>query len=252
MTWNSTIGLISSIALFLPVFFILILKLGGYKTFPALLVYYLVVFSYNLFTLKYITPGEKITHYWGIVNNLLDAPLMLTFLTYFSTSQGFSRRMKTIIASFLVFELAVIIWKGLTVDAITIIMGPGLLAVIGFCLYFFVRQSKIAIMHGKATGKAIIAASLVFAYGCYTLIYLMYYVFKTPHIADTFLIYFLVTTFSSLLLSAGIIIERKRIQKLNEVKIARKELADIYKDSHPATSFRAAPMLDFDKDPWKN
>jgi hypothetical protein len=80
----------------------------------------------------------------------------------------------------------------------------------------------------------------------------MYYVFKTPHVSDTFLIYFLATTFSSLLLSAGIIIEKKRVQKLNEVKIARKELADIYKDNHPSASFRTTPMLDFDKEPWKN
>lgn len=252
MTWNSTMGLISSIALFSPVFFIVILKLGGYRTFPALLAYYLIVLTYNLFILQYLTPGEEIKHYWGIANNLLDTPLMLTFLTYFSASTSLTRRMKKVIIAFLVFEITVIAWKGISVDAITIIMGPGLAAVIGFCLYFFVRQSKIAIMHGKATGKAIISASLVFAYGCYTLIYFMYYVFKTPHVADTFLIYFLVTTFSSLLLSAGIIIERKRIQKLNEVKIARKELADIYKDSHPATSFRTAPMLDFDEEPWKN
>lgn len=251
MSWSSTIGLISSIALFLPVLFILVLKLGNYRTFPALMIYYFIVFGYNLLTLKYITPGETITHYWGIINNLLDAPLMLTFLTYFSTSPVLTRRMKRVIGLFLVFELLVILWKGASVEAITIIMGPGLITVIGFSLHFFVRQSKITIMHGKATGKAIIAASLVFAYGCYSIIYLMYYIFKTKHVADTFLIYFLVTTFSSLLLCAGIIIERKRIQKLNEVRTARKELADIYKDSVMPAPFRG-PMLDFDKEPWKN
>ncbi|MBI5858884.1 MAG: hypothetical protein HZB42_14730 [Sphingobacteriales bacterium] len=252
MTWNSTMGLISSIALFLPVFFILILRLGGYRTFPALLIYYLIVLTYNLFSLQYINPGKDIQHYWGIANNLLDTPLMLIFLTYFSTSQLLSRRMKAIIIGFLVFEIAVISWKGITVDAITIIMGPGLAVVVGFCLYFFVRQSKITIMHGKATGKAIISASLVFAYGCYSIIYIMYYIFKTQHVADTFLIYFLVTTFSSLLITAGIIIERKRVQKLNEVKIARKELAAIYKDAGPSRPFRGTPMLDFDKEPWNN
>lgn len=251
MTWSSTIGLISSIALFLPVLFILVLRLGNYRTFPALMIYYFVVFGYNLLTLKYITPGDEVTRYWGIANNLLDTPLMLTFLTYFSTSAVLTRRMKQAIVLFLIFELLVILWKGVSVEAITIIMGPGLATVIGFSLHFFIRQSKITIMHGKATGKAIIAASLVFAYGCYTIIYLMYYIFKTKYVADTFLIYFLVTTFSSLLLCAGIIIERKRIQKLNEVKTARKELAAIYKDSAAPVAFRG-PMLDFDKEPWKN
>jgi len=251
MTWSSTMGLISSIALFLPVLFILVLKLGNYRTFPALMIYYFIVFGYNLLTLKYITPGDTVTHYWGIVNNLLDAPLMLTFLTYFSTSAVLTKRMKQAIALFLIFELLVIIWKGASVEAITIIMGPGLVTVIGFSLHFFIRQSKITIMHVKATGKPIIAASLVFAYDCYSINSLQSYIFKTKHVADTFLIYFLVTTFSSLLLCAGIIIERKRIQKLNEVRTARKELAAIYKDTATPAPFRG-PMLDFDKEPWKN
>ncbi|NOT50992.1 MAG: hypothetical protein HOP10_06920 [Chitinophagaceae bacterium] len=252
MTWSSTLGLISSIALFLPVFFILLFKLSGYKTFPALMIYYLIVFGYNLSTMKYIDPGDDVTRYWGITNNLLDTPLMLGFLIYFSTSPALNRRIKMVIGLFLIFELLILIWKGVNVNAITIIMGPGLAIVIGFCLHFFVKHSKAALMNGKTMGKAIMAAALVFAYGCYAIIYLIHYVFKSSHTDHTFLIYFLVTTFSSLLLCAGIVIERKRIYKLNEVKTARKELADIYKDSVGASTFRRGPMLDFDKEPWKN
>ena len=252
MSWNSTLGLISSVALFLPVLFILVFKLGGYKTFPALMIYYLTVFGYNLLSLNYIHPGENVTYFWGITNNLLDAPLMLSFLTYFSTSPALRHQMKIIIVAFIGFELIILLWKGLTVEAITIIMGPGLAIVMGYCLYFFVRQSKVALLNGKTMGKAIMLASLVFAYGCYALIYLIYYVFRSPYIDHTFLIYFLVTTFSSLLLCTGLIIERKRINKLNEAIIARKELADIYKDSVSPATFSRGPMLDFDKEHWTN
>src|SRR5437868_4325793 len=125
MNWSSTLGLISSVALFLPVLFILLFKLGGYKTFPALLIYYISVFIYNLLSLKYINAGEDITRYWGITNNLLDAPLMLTFLSYFSTSAVVTKRMKLLIRVFMAFEVAILCWKGITVAAITIIMGPG-------------------------------------------------------------------------------------------------------------------------------
>lgn len=252
MTWSSTLGLISSIALFLPTFFILIFRLSRYKTFPALMIYYVIVCAYNVLQLKYINPGEDITRYWGIANNLLDAPLMLGFLTYFSTSPVFVRRMKIIIAAFLLFEAIVILFTGFNVDSITIITGPGLALVMGFCIHFFARQSKLTLMNGKGMGKAIITASLVFAYGCYFIIYLIYYVFKSEYVEHTFLIYFLVTTFSSLLLCTGIVIERKRILKINEVKTARKELADIYKDSISPATFRRGPMLDFDKEPWQN
>jgi len=248
MTWNSVMGIISLIALFLPIFFLLVLRLGGYRSFPALLIYYSIVFSYNLIALGYIKMDKGIIDSWNICNNLLDTPLMLIFLTYYSTSPGFTKKIKIVTGLFLAFETTVLLLIGFNTRAITIILGPGLMIVFVFCLHFFIRQTKITIMHRKATGKAIIAASLLFAYGCYGIIYLMYYVFKTPHVADTFLVYFLVVTFSSLLMSAGIFIERKRIQKLNELKQTRKELSIVYNET-TRTPVRSA-MLDFDKEQW--
>ncbi|MEO6613033.1 MAG: hypothetical protein ABIT05_07210 [Chitinophagaceae bacterium] len=249
MTWNSVMGLISTFALFLPIFLILALRLGGYKSFPALLIYYISVFVYNLFTEGYIKAPANFIQYWGVGNNLLDAPLMLSFLAYYSTSPAFTRRIKITLLGFLLFEGVVLVIMGWNVKAITIIIGPGLLLVFGLCLSLFIRQTKITILHHKATGKAFIAAALLFAYGCYAIIYLMYYVFKTPHVDDTFLVYFLVVTFSSLLLCAGIIIEKKRVQKLYELKTTRKELSDIYKDTKKAAPAGAA-MLDFDREEW--
>ncbi len=249
MTWNSVMGFVSSIALFLPICFLLFFRLGGYKSFPALLAYYSIVFAYNLLTEGYISVSNEIVDNWNICNNLLDAPLMMLFLTYFSTSASFTRKMNFTIVALVLFELGVVLGVGFNTKAVTIFLGPALLTVFAFCLHFFVRQTKIAIVHHKGMGKAIIAASLLFAYGCYAIIYLMYYVFKTPYVADTFLVYFLVATFSSLLMCAGIIIERKRVQKLNELKITRKELSVIYPETKTAAPLRTA-MLDFDKDQW--
>lgn len=236
MTWNSVMGIVSSLALFCPVLLILLLRLGAYRTFPALLFYYSSVLVYNLMTEGYITASPKLVHYWGLVNNLLDAPLMLGFLLYFNTSPAFTRRIKMLIAAFILFELTVVAIFGITVNAITVILGPGILLIISLCLYFFIRHTKIVEVHHKAAGKALITAALLFAYGCYGIIYLMYYIFKTPYVADAFLIYFLVVTLSALLLSAGIILEEKRIRKLNELKQTRQELSDIY-----ANEKKAAP-----------
>ena len=103
-------------------------------------------------------------------------------------------------------------------------------------------------MHKKASGKAIISAALLFAYGCFFLIYLMYYVVRTPHVADTYLVYYLTSIFSSLLLAAGILIERKRVQKLNELIVTRKELSAIYKNGQPRSAPYTAAMLDIDRE----
>lgn len=243
-------GLISTIALFLPVVLILALRLGAHRTFPALVFYYLIVGAYNLMTEGFVWAGADTVRYWSICNNLLDAPLMLTFLTYFSPSPSFTKKMRITIAALIGFEITVLLLKGFNTGAITITLGPALLTVFIFSGIFFVRLAKIAITRHKGTGKAIMAAALLFAYGCYTIIYLMYYVFKTPYVSDTFLIYFLVATLSSLLMCTGILLEKRRVRHLNELLQMRKELNALYREEPKKTAPLRTAMLDFDKDQW--
>jgi len=249
MTWNSIMGFVSTIALFLPILLILALRLGSYRSFPVLLIYLTIVLINNLMNEHFIQPNADVVYFWGVTANLLDAPLMLLFLTYFSTSAVFSRRLIILILCFLTFELTVVLLVGFNVRAITIVLGPGILIAFALCLFIFIRHAKIVITNHKATGKILIASSLVFAYGCFGILYILFYVIKTPLIADTFLLYYIVLTFTSITLCTGIVFERKRIQKLFELKKARKELHDIYKDTKAPTSFRTA-MLDFDREPW--
>jgi len=252
-------GYISTIALFMPVIFILIFRLGNYRSFPVLLFYYTTVSVYNMLTQGYIKADKELINNWGLINNLLDVPLMLFFLTYLSSSKKMLYRMQVAILSYVIFEFIILFVFGVNVKSITIIIAPGLTIVVSYCLFFFNRYAKHAIMHHKATGKAMIASSLLFAYGCYTILYLMYYIFKAHldannkpdprYLNDTFLIYFMVTTLSSILISAGIIIESKRIHKLKELKVTRKELATIYTETRRTAPFRKV-LLDFDKEHW--
>jgi hypothetical protein len=246
----SIMGLISSVALLLPILLIVTFRLSAYKSFPALFIYYLMVLGYNIVRANYLQVNPELINYWNTVNNFLDVPLMLYFLTYFSASPVFNRKMKQVILSIILFQVAVVGIFGFNDEAIAIFLGPGILTVFAFTLHFFVRQTKITITHQKAVGKAIITASLLFAYGCYGILYLMYYVLKTPYIADTFLVYFFVITLSSIGMAIGIIAESKRIRKLNELLQTRKELSVIYKnEAQPVRSIRTV-ALDFDKDPW--
>ena len=136
-------GLISTLALILPVILVLTLRLGKYKAFPVLIAYYFLLFIYNLMTEGYINANEDVAFYWGLANNLLDAPLMILFLSYFSTSQKFTKKLRVLIALFVGFEIAVLSIKGINTEAITIILGPGILIVLSLGLYFFIKQKKI-------------------------------------------------------------------------------------------------------------
>ncbi|MBK8311805.1 MAG: hypothetical protein IPL04_13810 [Chitinophagaceae bacterium] len=251
MTWNTIMGFVSSFALFIPIAIILLLKLGGYRCFVALLVYYSSVIIFNLMSEGYIPTDRAITYYWGVTNNMLDVPLMLTFLTYFSPSKKYTKRMMILAGAFVAFELIVMIVTRFSVNGLTIILGPGLIIIAGFCLQFFIRYATMAIEHRKATGKAFIAGSMLFAYGCFSILYVLFYVAKTDQVEDTFLIFFIATSISALLMSTGLIIEWKRIKKIKEIKITRKELSEMYKDTNMAAPKRTAIVnLDFDKEAW--
>ncbi len=259
MNWNSIMGLVSSFALFGPIILILTLGLSRYRSFPVLLLYYSSVLIYNLITEHYIHVSATVEQNWGFVNNLADAPMLILFFTYFSPSKLFTQRLKLLSVSFILFEAIVLSVVGFNLDGITIIIGPGLLIVCGLCMFFFIRHTKQAIENRKATGKAMIVTSLLFGYGCYLIIYLLYYVFKAQnnpngepnlqYVNDTFLVYFIATTLSAFLMCFGLVVESKRIQKLKELKVTRKELSSLYTDTKRAVPLRTA-MLDFDREQW--
>lgn len=199
----------------------------------------------------YLLLPENIIYYWGIVNNMMDAPLMLAFLVYLSPSKNLTKQIKVSIYAFILFELVVMIITKFSLNGLTIIIAPGLLLVIYFCLQLFSRYAKMVVEHNKSIGKAFISGSILFAYGCFVLLYAMFYVAKTNQIEDTFLVYFMGTFISSLLISTGLIFEWKRIKQVKELKITRKELSDIYKDTNMAVPNRTAIVdLDFDREAW--
>jgi hypothetical protein len=236
MNWKELMGYVSTAALLLPVLLIAILRLHRFKCFLALGIYYLLSFSYNLMSESYIHVGADFRRVFGIANNLLELPLMFTFLAYFSASPKLSKRIRFSVLVFVVFELIVTLIYGYNKEAITIIMAPGLTLILLFSIWFSLRQIKITIIQGKATGKALMISSLLFAYGCYTLIYILYYLVKSQEVSEIFTMYFVAATLSALILSIGMMIEKKRIKKLEELKITRRELSMIYGKSSSMTT----------------
>lgn len=240
MNWQKAIGLISTIALFSPVFAILAFRLFRYKNYLALFFYCFFAFAYNLMSEDYIVLPKQIERTYGIINNLLDAPLMFLFLMIFSTSFANTKRMKYLLGVFLLFEILIIALKGISVPAITIVMGPGLLLVFGYALYFFVQTIKRSFINPKAISKALMASAICFAYGCFMFIYLMYYVYNVPESSYIFIIYFTITIIYCSLLTAGLVQESKRKRKLEELLHTRKELLRFFADEKKPVTLKKA------------
>jgi hypothetical protein len=165
----------------------------------------------------------------GILDNILDAPLMLVFLAFFATSALMTRRIMTTLFAFIGFEAIILVIYGFSLKAVKIILGPDIAVVWIYSFMFFLRNVRLAITNSKATGKAVMASSVLLSYTIFSLVYIFYYLANnTQYQDDSRLIYYLVTIISALLMSIGILIENKRLKKLDELKNTRKELAAIY------------------------
>ena len=230
MNWQDAIGILSTLALFTPVFVIVVTKLIRYKQYLPLFIYCVLAFGFNLMTEHLINVPKSIERFYGISNNLTDMPLMLGFLLFQIPSSVQKKRMKILLGAFIVFEIVLIFMYGITVKTITVTMGPGLVIVFGYSLFYFVYTVKRSFIHNKFVGKAIVASALTFAYGCFIIIYLMHYVLNLKDLSSLFLIYYFITIIYCIILSVGLHIESKRKSKLYELLITRKELKRFFAD----------------------
>jgi hypothetical protein len=253
MSLFNIMGLVSTVALALPIIILLTSKLARYRSFPALFFYYFLVLNYTIALMGYIDTGSNYKYYHGVICNFLDTPLMLLFLTYFSKTVRFRKNLQIVTLLFIAFEIVTMIMYGFTAKATTIILAPGLVLTLIISLLFFIHQVKIAVVHHKAVGKAIMISALLFAYVGYSFVYTVYYLIKPVYKEDAHIVYFLITIFSCITMTVGIHFERARVRQLAELKTTREELKTIYgeeRDAKKMTTPREAVILNFDKEQW--
>jgi len=253
MNLFNIMGLVSTVALALPIISLFTSKLAWYRSFPALLFYYVIVLSYNVALLRYIDTSQDYRYYHGVICNFLDTPLILFFLLYFSKTIYFRKKLLVAALVFIAFEAIVILMYGFNTKATTIVLAPGLILTLILSLLFFIHQVKIAVVHHKAAGKAVMISSMLFAYVGYCFVYTVYYLIKPVYKDDAHLIYFLINIFSSVAMAVGIFLERSRVRQLSELKTTREELRAIYqeeREGNKMTAPREAVILNFDKKQW--
>lgn len=240
----SVAGIIATIALLLPIVLLITMKLSLYRSFPALLSYYLIVFTYSVIIEGGFPVSKELRIVFGNLSNFLDGPLILVFLTYFSRTASFRKKLLILTGCFIAFEIIVIAVYGFNTQAATIILGPDMILVTSLSLLFFFQQVKLAVTNHKAIGKAIMIASILFAYVGYCFVYSAYYLFETPYKNDVHLIFYLINIISAVTMSVGLFVEHKRVRQLIELLTARKELKEIYaKEESKANSSAIEKMI---------
>jgi hypothetical protein len=225
MNWNTFIGVAATISLFLPVAAIIYYKLYQHRSLTALLISYLITALYNLMLQGLLPFPASFQRGFGVVNNYLDVPLMLTALLFFCPIKQKQRTVHIITAVFIAYEIVIACVYGLEPGAIVYVMGPGLILILIYAFYLFARHIKITVEFGKNAGRTLMLVSILFAYGCYAIVYYFYYIFKTQEVEDVFFLYYITSFISAIIMTVGLHLIRRRMRELQEVKNTRRELA---------------------------
>jgi hypothetical protein len=225
MNWNTFFGVTATVCLFFPVATILYYRLFKHRSLTALMIAYLSTGIYSLMQSKLISVTPQMQKGFGVVNDYLNIPLMLTALLFFCPVRQRQRAVHLITWTFICYELLIAFTYGLSPDATIYIMGPGLALVLLYSFYLFARHIKVTIEFGKNAGRTLMLVSILFTYVCYGIVYHFYYIQQTPDVADAFLVYFVSSIVASMLMTAGLTQIRKRMKELEEIKNTRRELA---------------------------
>jgi len=220
----SLMGIISGVAFLIPVMLIIAYRLFINYSLLALLFYYFFTGLHNLFTLYSAGFKAEWLRYFGIVLNYLDTPLMLVVLLFFCPSPQKKKIVVISIVSFLVFEIVVSLFTGFHSSSLVYILGPGIALIFVYSLYLFTYYVKLSIEKNKGFAKGVMITSIVFVYGCYATVYVFHYVQQTPAVEGVFIIYYIASFLSAILMCTGLYYFNKRSKEIKEVQQARKEL----------------------------
>lgn len=248
MTLYDLMGLISTVALWLPILLLLAFKLAWYRTFPALLGFISVLCVYNLLLIEFLAPSSSFVSIVEKTFYFTAGPLVLLFLSYYCRTAVFRKKILMLIAGLLVFETTVAVAKGFSDDAFGILAVPGLVLALGMGLYFFARQVKLTITFQKGVGKAFLVSAVLFATVGISYIYGVRFYTNPAFRHDAQLIQFMICFLFGGALSIGLYFEHKHVKELEEIRIAREELKEIYGESNEkATGPFGTVALNFDQ-----
>jgi hypothetical protein len=223
----SLFGLTSVLCFGLPVLVIVLFRLYRHTSLIALALYYGLAICHCL-NAETIPPVPNFNNPFDVAYTYLEIPLMLTALLFFCPAKQRQRNMHTLIGFFIVYEIAISIFAGFSPKASVYIMAPGLLVVVLYAAFLFLRQAKFTIMHRKNSGRVLMLGAILFSYTAYLFVFYTYFIQEQKEIASVYNIYFISSTIASLLMSVGLFMMRFRIKELQELKVVRRELQMVF------------------------
>lgn len=212
----------------LPIVAILYFRLYRHASLIALMVYYFLTILHCLGSSN-MPPSPDFKDTWEVLYNYIEIPLMLSALLFFCPARQRQQKIHRFIVFFIAYEVVVALFFGFTPNASLFVMAPGLLVIVLYSLFLFLRQVHFSILHGKNTGRALMLGAVVFSYSCYLFVFYTYFIQNELDVSSIYAMHFVSASLAAVLMSMGLFMMRHRIKELQEIKIARRELQMIFK-----------------------
>ncbi len=224
MNLVSIMGVLSAFAFLMPVAIIAFYRLLSNSSLIALFFYFLLAAVYNLINLGIIAVPLKWEAGFHVIIKYLNTPLMLMTLRFFCTNMIEKRRLDISLVIFIVYELVIMYLFGFNSEGFVYIIGPGILMMLIYSCYFFSTWVRAGFEKKKGFGKTYMITSILFANGCYAMVYCFHYFQEATAIRDVFLIYHIASLLASVVMSIGLYIYTQRVKQVYDVLLTRKEL----------------------------
>ena len=210
---DDILAVLSTLVLLLPMAAIAFRRSMWHACFGALAVYYFQFFVFSLFTNEYLSASGGVLELVKFSHVFIDLPLVLLFMQYFTENRRTRTWIRAGLLAWVLLGIVLTVTMGLSFRMIPYLMGPGLLLAAIISMAFFVKYLKSGIHHRWETGKAFMAGSLVFLYGSYLVIFFIQFVMDLRDEEEIYLLFQLTTILSALLMTIGLLLNRKRPER---------------------------------------
>lgn len=201
---NSTLQLISALVVLIPVAIIFIKQKGSNRYFLSLAAANLMFFISTSLLNNYVSLPEKTSTLISTLSNVMQAPLTLIFLLYFTENSKIAKGIRLSLAVVLGISLISVGLSTYNLQSTLNLMALGTVPVFIFSSILFIQFVKSSVYEQKGTNKAFMLSAIVFAYGSYMLLFGLNMMSPAKHGADIQSLFGLITIISTAFVSISI------------------------------------------------
>lgn len=220
-------GLTSIFCFALPILTILYFRLFRHTSLIALMVYYGLAILRCLNSSS-LPPVPDFNNTAEALFGYIEVPLMLLALHFFCPAKQHQQPVYRFVAAFAVYEVFVAALYGFTPLTSLYIMTPGLVVIVLYSFFLFLRQLRFTLLHGKNAGRVLMLGALLFSYSCYLFVFVACFILDWKDMFFAYALHFFSASMAAVMMSAGLYLMRHRIRELQELKVTRRELQMVF------------------------